>query len=1137
MDAEKIVLGLDIGVGSIGWGLVRLREEKYSVEKPDGTMGEKYKICGGEIIGTGVRTFQLPQDRQKKSLALHRGTARRSRWTIRRKARRLKRLIRLAKEFDLIGEDFNRDEVLKPSKDVNKKEKWDIWFIREQGLKRKLEDVELFRILYHIAKHRGWYFHTKAEEMKKEKKGSEEGKAKAGLARIEKLLEESDWETIGQMFWETLKQTNKNKDKRRKRNARDKYENSIKRLLLKKEIQEVFKRQRELGNAKAKEELERRYIEDILMKEEGVDEEKLWKMMNDCEFIKGEKCAPKESYTAERFTLFNRLNTLELKDTQKKNGRLSLDKEQRGKIKDLAYKNAKVTFAQIRKELELEGDLHIQFNLCCYAEKNPEYKAKLQCEIKDGRLQFEEKHKVPIVDINMGEVTVLDNEIKGIFRSKKLWPKANKINVYYSNIRKQLNLSGNIRFADLKGYTKTATELEREAREKATKKNKKIKEFDGKAAYVKQFEDKEIFTELKGYHKIKKAIEENADGQWDQLSQEPEKLDVIAEALTYCKSDETRTKYLRDKGITDRKIIDAVLTINMKNLANHSKEAMRNLLRHMEKGKLFNEAKEECGYGRTEYDKQAVLKPYSGFFEKNPVVARVISQSRKLINAIIRKYGDDYPIDAIHIEVATELANSEKRKNEIVWGQKRYKEEKEAAKERCREFNIDPEEGQNLLMFRLAEQQRKKCPYTDKSIVYHSTGADNEVYVLDCEIDHIIPMSRSFNDSLNNKVLCTQKANQDKRDRIPFEWFEEIYGKDSDEWHEFENRCKKLYGVPYPKRVNLVRKRWTEEDKEKFISRDLNDTRYAARHIADYLRKHFDFSKSRRDDIKEVNRIQLRSGGVTAFLRHMWGLNKIREENDIHHALDALVVAGSTFGHVYLVSNLSKEIERKGKNWYKNFGRDKFKPWESIREDIEASVRQVFVSRMPRHTVTGGAHKETIEKRKEANKNRVIEIRGGYAEMGDMVRADVFVDGVWKSYVVPIYSADIFRKRPLPQRYVPDDCSLTYEKWPSINENDFRFKCSIFKDDLIGIEEKGIEKIYYVSFFEAATVNVNVNNVDGSIFADKKDAKDPYTKKIGYRPRRKGRKLVLRKYSVDMLGNYREVKEEKRLGSRFERGV
>ena len=52
-------------------------------------------------------------DREKKSLALKRGNARRSRKTTRRKAGRLKKLIKLSKEFNLIDESFSRDSILK----------------------------------------------------------------------------------------------------------------------------------------------------------------------------------------------------------------------------------------------------------------------------------------------------------------------------------------------------------------------------------------------------------------------------------------------------------------------------------------------------------------------------------------------------------------------------------------------------------------------------------------------------------------------------------------------------------------------------------------------------------------------------------------------------------------------------------------------------------------------------------------------------------------------------------------------------------------------------------------------------------------------------------------------------------------
>jgi len=1150
MNKEKVILGLDIGVGSVGWGLVKLAEEKYVVENQDGTADEKYKITGGEILDAGIRTFQLPQDRQGESLAIHRGAARRSRWTIRRKAKRLKQLTKLAREFNLIGDNFNRDEILKPRKGNNKKEKWDIWRIRKEALERKLTDDEFFRVLYHIAKHRGTYFHTKAEflpeetkgepkdkdrEAEKSEKDKEKEKVKQGIRRIQKMLEERGYRTIGQMFWEIFKQTNA--DNKRKRNAKDKYANSIRRELLQKEIIEIFKSQRDFGNPKAKDELKQRYIDEILMFEEGIDDERLQKMMSPCEFT-GKLCAPKESYTAERFTLFNRLNTLELVDTQNKNKHLSLDDTQRTQIVALAYKNSKVTFAQIREELVYADRLHLRFNLCSYNEKNPEYNKKLECEVKNGELQFEDKHKVPIVDINHGW-KVLDVEIKNILRSKKLWPKATRIYIYYSDIRKQLNLSGDIRFGyykkdgvikELEGYTKSAAEL------------------GGKEKFLKQFEENDTFIELKGYHKIRKAIEgKGSNGKWEQIREDIEKVDAIAEALTYCKSDETRAEYLRQHNIVDNNIIEAVLTLNMKQLATYSKEALGGLLKYMDNKKewmLFNDAKEKCGYGKTEYKKQTKLEPYSGPFEKNPAVARAISQTRKLVNAIVLKHNSRTPIDQIHIEVATELANSKKRKNDIAQGQKRYQEDKKRAEERCKEFNIDPEEGQNLLMFRLAEQQNNKCPYTGKAITFYPAAANNEVNIQDCEIDHVIPMSRSFNDSLNNKILCAPEANQNKRDRIPFEWFEDTYGKDSQQWSDFENTVKKMYGAPYPKRKNLLRKSWTDDDKEKFLDRNLNDTRYATRHIADYLRKYFDFSKSQRDDIKDVSRIQLRSGGITAFLRHMWGLNKNRKESDRHHALDALVVACSTYGHVYLVSNLSKEIERKGKNWYKHFGREKFKPWSNIREDIQKKVDNVFISRMPRHKVTSAAHDDEIwsfieERRiKKAKKKnpqkkidsmpmptkRVIKTNGGYAQIGDMVRADIFADKNGKNYVVPIYATDIFAKKPLPDRYVPDDRLLPYEKWPNINDGDLGFKFSLFKDDLISINDK----MFYISFFEATTANVNVKKIDGSIFPDKKDAQDPYTKKIAYRPKSRTKKCVLKKYYVDMLGNYTEVIQEKR---------
>lgn len=406
MGYNKVVLGLDIGIGSIGWGLVQLAEEKYEENK--------YKIADGNIIAAGVRAFQLPQDRQKKSLAVIRGSARRTRRTLKRKASRMKRLVALAKEFGLIGDDFNHEQYLKPKKG-DKESIWDIWLIRKEALERKLTDTELFRILYHIAKHRGFYFHTKAEEGQEEERGSETGKAKAGLKRIRQKREADKWETVGQMFWEEFKQTNP--ESKRKRNAKDQYHNSIHRLLLKEEVEIIFERQQhKFANPKACPELLKRYIDEILMYEEGPDDERLQKMMGRCEFTE-KICAPKESYTAERFTLFNRLNVLEIIDS--KTGSSERLDGQRDKIETLAYENSKVTFAQIRSALGLQDSTHLRFNLCSYREKILKVRTSLNARLKTGDCDIMNCPRLPLSILTAAILRYLTRKSKIYSKAKK----------------------------------------------------------------------------------------------------------------------------------------------------------------------------------------------------------------------------------------------------------------------------------------------------------------------------------------------------------------------------------------------------------------------------------------------------------------------------------------------------------------------------------------------------------------------------------------------------------------------------------------------------------------------------------------------------------------------------------------------
>ncbi|MGE4285716.1 MAG: type II CRISPR RNA-guided endonuclease Cas9 [Phycisphaerae bacterium] len=1128
-ERERIVLGLDIGISSIGWALMRLDEEPYLYRTNEGEESTKYRIHGGEIVDAGVRMFQPPHDRQKKSLALIRGGARRSRKTLRRKRQRMRHIVSLANKHGLLSgiSCEQAAKLMQPAKGDNPKES-SPWILRAEALERVLSGEELFRVMYHIAKHRGFSFLSQADE----DEGEDAGKVKAGLKNTRDKLAAGNYETVGQMFAEQLKSDAK------VRNGENDYSKAIHRSLLKEEIEVIFKRQRELGSMLASEKLCTEYLGE-LGGEKGIDYNKLVKMMNKCEFT-GVPCAPREGYLNERFRLLNRLNTLELSNKR------PLTEQEREKIIALAYENKKVTFTQIRKALKLPAT--VRFNLCSYAEHNPEFSKYLTCKVKNGEPQFEEGiHDIKTIaikslDPDTGKVQpgkygkYYKMHINKVCRSRAAkYGRSNvkDIKMSYNEIRTVLiNALGGeeakalekMRFNNISNsYAKAAEEFEAELTKKMPAGEERRLKALGQ--YIAQFE-KDVFVELKGYHKIKDCIVARlGEDRWQEASASQEELEIIAEALVYRKTDQTRLKYLENKGI-DKDIAEAVISINMKEVANFSGVALKLIGAEMEDGTLANDAikklsERDSRFAEKESEKQRILKPYDGDFKKNPVVMRTFSQVRKVVNAIVRKYGGAYPIDQICVEMGTDLACGKKMAGKISQGQKKYRDQKEAAAELCREHGLSPEQGQNLLRFRLAMEQGFRCPYSGNHI--------DASRIDDYEIDHIIPISRSFDDSLNNKILCERWANQEKKNRLPFEYFvdnaDAFFQKKADgkskigSWDEFEVNTKHLRSMPWAKRKKLLTRKFTEEDKDKFISRNLNDTRYAARETANYLRKHFDFSPARRQDINEKSRIQMRAGRVTAMLRYHWGLEKDRNANDLHHALDAIVLACSTQGHVYLASMISKDYETKGKAILGRLKNADFEPWDGFRNDVLNKLDRIFVSRMPRRKVTGSANSDNPESVKSVSqKGRLAPINNGLCDMGTMVRADFYKSPEGKLYAVPLYPQDFAANKPLPNKYV-DQGGVPYETWPELTE-DFEFQYSLYKDEPVKINGTN----YYISFIEGTRSYLAVNNVSGTVFEN-----DKKFKQMSY----KGTDMT--KYSIDVLGNLKEIKKEKRVGNAFEK--
>ena len=271
----------------------------------------------------------------------------------------------------------------------------------------------------------------------------------------------------------------------------------------------------------------------------------------------------------------------------------------------------------------------------------------------------------------------------------------------------------------------------------------------------------------------------------------------------------------------------------------------------------------------------------------NPVVAKSVRQAIKIINEATKKYGI---FDDIVIEMAREN-NEEDAKKDYIKRQKANHDEKNAAMEKAAfQYNGKKELPDSIFhghkelatKIRLWHQQGEKCLYTGKNIPISDLIHNQYKY----EIDHILPLSLSFDDSLSNKVLVLATANQEKGQRTPFQALDSM--DDAWSYREFKSYVKDSKLLGNKKKDYLL----TEEDiskievKQKFIERNLVDTRYSSRVVLNALQ---DFYKAHKFDTT----ISVVRGQFTSQLRRKWRLEKSRETYH-HHAVDALIIAASS---------------------------------------------------------------------------------------------------------------------------------------------------------------------------------------------------------------------------------------------------
>ena len=337
---------------------------------------------------------------------------------------------------------------------------------------------------------------------------------------------------------------------------------------------------------------------------------------------------------------------------------------------------------------------------------------------------------------------------------------------------------------------------------------------------------------------------------------------------------------------------------------------------------------------------------------KNPMAMRVLHTLRKQINALLKASLINGEDTRIVVEMAKDLNDANMR-----WAIEAYQREREAENKEfekilseyhpgrvindddidqvrlmCEQHDI-PEHGvlikrneseikksktekhpaykKDITKYRLWLEQGCRCIYTGK-IINISNLFDDNAY----DIEHTIPRSMSFDDSMRNLTICDAHYNRTiKKNQIPTQlanyekdangysailprlqpWIDKVEKlKDNVKFWEAQSRLaqnkekkdycirqKHLWKMEFDYWKNKVERFTITEVTSGFRNNQLNDTRIISKYAYHYLKTVF-------------NKVDVQKGNVTSNFRKMLGVQSIDEkkkrDKHSHHAIDATVL-------------------------------------------------------------------------------------------------------------------------------------------------------------------------------------------------------------------------------------------------------
>jgi CRISPR-associated endonuclease Csn1 len=262
--------------------------------------------------------------------------------------------------------------------------------------------------------------------------------------------------------------------------------------------------------------------------------------------------------------------------------------------------------------------------------------------------------------------------------------------------------------------------------------------------------------------------------------------------------------------------------------------------------------------------------------------------------------------------------NDKKRKESINRFQKMREDDKKQIQKELIKYNKLPEEITDTMIdkFFLYKEQDGHCVYCTTDLDLSIVLSNPHAY----QIDHIIPESISHDTRKQNLVLVHQSCNHDKSNMTAYAYIVKnanstkpnritSYGayeaRLKDVVYKFDNVESRYFAEKISRLTdNTDFTKFSE--RQKFINRNLNDTRHAVKEVKSYL-----------ESVKNASyNIETTIGRETSYIRkNLLELEKNRDDYR-HHAMDAIIIAyanelSNKFNQSYHFCNLEESENKK----------------------------------------------------------------------------------------------------------------------------------------------------------------------------------------------------------------------------------